>query len=118
MSFQREYAESYDWMKQQFIDWAFTYVNSFLYYEDYDMLNDDARRIMQESMAAFGGNAPTYHIALLLHPVIAFSILPLKAHIDCHGLVCHGHGQRHHNAVILNIPHGLYATDVYKRQVS
>ena len=47
---------------------------------------------------------------LLLHPVIAFSILPLKAHIDCHGLVCHGHGQRHHNAVILNIPHGLYAT--------
>lgn len=36
MSFQREYAEQYDWMKQQFIDWAFTYVNSFLYYEDAD----------------------------------------------------------------------------------
>ena len=72
MSFQREYAESYDWMKQQFIDWAFTYVNSFLYYEDYDMLNDDARRIMQESMAAFGGNAPTYHIALLDKPTIVW----------------------------------------------
>jgi hypothetical protein len=31
MSFQREYAERYDWMKQQFIDWAFTYINSFLW---------------------------------------------------------------------------------------
>ena len=41
MSFQREYAERYDWMKQQFIDWAFTYVNSMLYYEDYDTLNED-----------------------------------------------------------------------------
>ena len=59
MSFQREYAERYDWMKQQFIDWAFTYVNSMLYYEDYDTLNEDTRRLMQQSMAAFGGNAPT-----------------------------------------------------------
>lgn len=39
--------------------WAFTYVNSFLYYEDYDTLDEDTRKIMQESMAAFGGNAPT-----------------------------------------------------------
>ena len=29
MSFQREYAERYDWMKQQFIDWSFAYLNSF-----------------------------------------------------------------------------------------
>ena len=72
MSFQREYAESYDWMKQQFIDWAFTYVNSFLYYEDYDTLDEDTRQIMQESMTAFGGNAPTYHIALLDKPTIVW----------------------------------------------
>ena len=70
MSFQREYAERYDWMKQQFIDWAFTYVNSMLYYEDYDTLSEDTRRLMQQSMAAFGGNAPTYHIALLDKPTI------------------------------------------------
>ncbi|EJW93181.1 hypothetical protein EVA_18713, partial [gut metagenome] len=37
------YAEWYDWMKQQFIDWAFTYINIFLYYEDYDTLNDETR---------------------------------------------------------------------------
>ena len=70
MSFQREYAERYDWMKQQFIDWAFTYVNSMLYYEDYGTLSEDTRRLMQQSMAAFGGNAPTYHIALLDKPTI------------------------------------------------
>lgn len=70
MSFQREYAERYDWMKRQFIDWAFTYVNSMLYYEDYDTLNEDIRRLMQQSMAALGGNAPTYHIALLDKPTI------------------------------------------------
>ena len=70
MSFQREYAERYDWMKQQFIDWAFTYVNSMLYYEDYDTLSKDTRRLMQQSMAAFGGNAPSYHIALLDKPTI------------------------------------------------
>ena len=72
MSFQREYAERYDWMKQQFIDWAFTYVNSFLYYEDYDKLNEDTRQIMQESMAAFGGIAPNYHILLLDKPTIVW----------------------------------------------
>ena len=70
MSCQREYAERYDWMKQQFIDWAFTYVNSMLYYEDYDTLSEDTRRLMQQSMAAFGGNAPTYHLALLDKPTI------------------------------------------------
>ena len=70
MSFQREYAEPYHWMKQQFIDWAFTYINSFLYYEDYDILNEETRQMMQQSMVAFGGIAPTYHIALLDKPTI------------------------------------------------
>ena len=72
MSFQREYAERYEWIKQQFIDWAFTYINSFLYYEDYDKLNEDTRQIMQESMAAFGGIAPNYHILLLDKPTIVW----------------------------------------------
>jgi len=70
MSFQREYAERYDWLKQQFTDWAFTFVGSFLYYEDYDKTDEDSRRLMQQGMAAFGGNAPTYHIALLDKPTI------------------------------------------------
>ena len=77
MSFQREYAERYEWMKQQFIDWAFTYINSFLYYEDYDTLNDETRQMMQQSMAAFGGIAPTYHIALLDKPTIVWDFYSL-----------------------------------------
>lgn len=31
MSFQQEYAESYEWMKQQFIDIAFSYLNDMDY---------------------------------------------------------------------------------------
>ncbi|MFQ8980934.1 hypothetical protein [Dysosmobacter welbionis] len=72
MSFQREYAERYDWMKQQFTDWAFTYVTSMLYYEDYDTINQDTKLMMQQSMAAYGGNTPTYHIALLDKPTIVW----------------------------------------------
>jgi len=72
MSFQREYAEPYEWMKQQFIDWSFTHVSSFLYYEDYDRMDDEQRLFMQQSMTAFGGNAPTYHIALLDKPTIVW----------------------------------------------
>ena len=37
MSFQREYAEAYDWVAQQFKDWAFTLTTSILYYNDYDL---------------------------------------------------------------------------------
>ena len=47
---------------------------------------------------------------LLLHPLIAFGILTLKAHIDRHRLVAHSHGKRHHHTVILYVPHGFNAT--------
>ena len=60
MSFQREYAEPYDWVAQQFKDWAFTLTTSILYYHDYDSIE----------MAAFGGIAPSYHIELLEKPTI------------------------------------------------
>lgn len=82
MSFQREYAESYEWLKQQFTDWAFTFVGSFLYYEDYDTLSEDSRRLMQQGMAAFGGNAPTYHIALLDKPTIIWDFHSLSLGIQ------------------------------------
>lgn len=72
MSFQREYAERYDWLKQQFTDWAFNATTSFLYYHDYDVLEDDAKRLMQQSIAAYGGNAPTYHIAFLDKPTLVW----------------------------------------------
>lgn len=70
MGFQREYAERYDWMKQQFVDWIFTLTTSDLYYEDYDFLDEDTRNLYRQAMAAFYGIAPTYHIALLEKPTI------------------------------------------------
>ena len=70
MSFQRQYAESYEWMKQVFTDWAFNSTTVFLYYNDYDRLDEDYKQLMRQSIRAFDGNAPTYHIALLEHPTL------------------------------------------------
>ncbi len=72
MSFQRQYAEQYEWMRQQFTNWAFIYVTSMLYYEDYDKLSRETRMMMEQSIAAFGSNAPTYHIALLDKPTVVW----------------------------------------------
>ena len=43
MSFQRQYAEPYDWVAQQFKDWAFTLTTSILYYQDYHLIDQDTR---------------------------------------------------------------------------
>ena len=72
MEFQREYAERYDWLKQQFTNWVFIFSTSFLYYEDYDAIDEDTRNLYRQSMAAFDGNAPSYHIALLDKPTIVW----------------------------------------------
>ena len=47
---------------------------------------------------------------LLFHPFVWLGIFPLKAHIDCHRLIAHGHSKRHHHTVILYVPHGFHAT--------
>ena len=60
MSFQREYSERYDWLKEQFVDIAFTFLTSVLYYADYNMLPPDQRQLLQQGMEAFVGIAPTY----------------------------------------------------------
>lgn len=72
MCFQRQYAEPYDWLVTQFKDWAFYVTNTFFYYLDYDRMTAEQRNTMQMGMAAFGGNAPTYHIALYEKPTIVW----------------------------------------------
>jgi hypothetical protein len=64
MSFQREYTERMDWLKQQFKDWAFSMMTIFFYYEDLDHVAEDAKEYYRQSMAAFDGITPTYHIEL------------------------------------------------------
>ena len=72
MSFQKEYAERYDWLVTLFKDWAFTFMSSFLYYQDFDMLDDMQKQLYRQGMVAFGGIAPTYHIELLERPTIVW----------------------------------------------
>lgn len=45
MSFQKEYAERYDWLVTLFKNWAFTFMSSFLYYQDFDMLDDMQKQL-------------------------------------------------------------------------
>jgi len=72
MSFSRDYAERRDWLLTQFKDLAFTFVTSVLYYEDVDGHDDVQRDVFRRGMAAFGGIAPTYRIALLDRPTIVW----------------------------------------------
>ena len=66
MSFQKEYAECYDWLVKEFSDWAFTFTTSFLYYMDYDSLDEQTKNLYRQGMSAFGG----------ISPVLPRSILP------------------------------------------
>ena len=65
MSFQREYAERLDWMEEQFIDWAFNLMVVFFYYEDKGGFTERQKEFHRQSMAAFDGLTPTYHVELM-----------------------------------------------------
>ena len=54
-----------DWLKQQFIDWAFTMMMVFFYYEDIDRLSEKGKEYYKQSLGAFDGITPTYHIELM-----------------------------------------------------
>jgi len=78
MGFQREYAAPYEWLVQEFRDFAFTFYSAFLYCQDKDKLSDIELDLYRQGIAAFGGIAPTYHIELLDKPTIVwdFHFLP------------------------------------------
>ena len=70
MSFQRGYAERFDWLKQQFTDWIFVFSTSLLYYEGSD--DEETKELFRQAMAACDGNAPTYHIELRDKPTMVW----------------------------------------------
>ncbi len=72
MCFMRNYGERYDWLVQVFQDWSFTFISSFLYYEDDDEMDEVARDIYRKGMAAFEGIAPEYHMELRERPTIVW----------------------------------------------
>lgn len=41
MCFMRNYAERYDWLEQTFQDWSFTFLSSFLFYEEDEEMDED-----------------------------------------------------------------------------
>ena len=51
-------------------DWAFIFVTSFLYYQDYDKIDEATKDLYRQGMTAFGGITPTYRIALRDKPAI------------------------------------------------
>ena len=72
IGFMRNYGERYDWLKSIFQDWSFTFMTSFLYYEDRDSLDEEILMLYRKGMAAFDGNAPTYHIELRDKPALVW----------------------------------------------
>ena len=73
ISFMRSYGEPYEWLKEVFLDWAFTFLSAFMYYHDRDLLNEDTLELYRKGLACFEGNAPTYHLALHdAHPIIVW----------------------------------------------
>ena len=62
MSLQRNYAEPYEWVKTQLIDWALLFTTAHIFYED--DLSEDDKTLYRQMMTVFDSNSPTYHIAL------------------------------------------------------
>jgi len=72
MSFMRNYGERYDWLKEVFLDWAFTFISAYMYYNDRDILDQDTLALYRQGLACFEGNAPSYHLELRDHTVIVW----------------------------------------------
>ena len=69
MSFQKEYAEPLDWIAKALKDMTFPFITSKYFYGHGDAFDTDEKKLM---VAAFGGIAPTYRIALLDKPTIVW----------------------------------------------
>ena len=81
MSFQREYAEPYDWVAQQFKDWAFTLFTTKFYYERKNSPDAETRELYEQGMAAFEDNAPTYHLELRDRPTLVWDFHSLLLNV-------------------------------------
>lgn len=82
MSFQREYAEPYEWLEQAFLDLAFTFYSAWLYCTEKDKLSENELNLFRQGIAVFGGIAPTYHIELLDQTTIVWEFNSLLRYIQ------------------------------------
>ena len=72
ISYMRSYGEPFEWLKEVFLDWAFTFMSAFLYYRDWEKLDENTLNLYRRGLSCFESNAPTYHLALREHPVIVW----------------------------------------------
>ncbi|MBE6982119.1 MAG: hypothetical protein E7437_07365 [Ruminococcaceae bacterium] len=72
MSFQKEYAEPLDWVAKAMKDMTFPFITSKYFYEEANAFDAGEKQLMAQGVAAFGGIAPTYRIALLDKPTIVW----------------------------------------------
>jgi hypothetical protein len=59
--FKRGYAEPYDWLHNQFRDWASMLLAAILFYDEKD---ETMRKLHRRAMSAYNGVAPHFHIVL------------------------------------------------------
>jgi len=81
MSFMRNYGERYDWLVAIIKEWSFMLITEYYYYDDANPADAETRDLYQKGMAAFDGNAPTYHIELREHPIIVWDFHSLLLNI-------------------------------------
>ena len=73
MSFMRNYGERYDWLCKLFKDWAFLALTPTFYMEEKKRDDPDTLALYRKGIAAFEGNAPTYHIELRDKPTLVWN---------------------------------------------
>jgi len=86
MSFMRNYGERYDWLCKLFKDWTTLAITTQLYVDDKERKDSDAVALYRKSIAAFDGNAPTYHIELRDKPTLVWDFHSLL--LDIRFLLC------------------------------
>ena len=72
MLLRSEYSEPLDWIAKALKDLTFPFITSKYFYEEADAFDADEKKLMAQGVAAFGGIAPTYRIALLDKPTIVW----------------------------------------------
>ena len=61
--------------------WTFMLVTEYYYYDEEQPSDEEARDLYRKGMAAFDGNAPTYHIELRDRPTIVWDFHSLMLNI-------------------------------------
>ena len=99
-------------VKEVFLDWAFTFMSTYLYYEDRDILDENGLNLYRKSLACFEGNAPTYHRALREHPVIVWDFHSLMLTVKFMFSVKLTDAKNPTRALVANFPEGRRSTSI------